>query len=94
MTARCPTTRLTRAERLPSLEADANRLYRLVAALGGPSCRCEIDLQKTARLLSMRPISFRLALLALRMSGRVAVRRRRGRRERLVVRVFERGAGR
>ncbi len=94
MTTRCPRNRSTLAERLPSLERDANRVYRLFTALSGHSCVCEIDLHETARLLGLRPISFRLALLALKMSGRVAVRRRRGRRERLVVMVFERGAGR
>ncbi len=92
MTPRCPSRRLTLANRLPSLEGDANRLYGLLTALSWPSRQCEVDLYTIGSLLGLRPISVRLALLALRMSGRIAVRRRRGRRERWVVTLFSRSA--
>ena len=63
---------------LPLHQTDEDRVYGLLAAVCGPSGRCDADLVQIARLLRIRPVSLRIALLALRVRRRVRVDRKRG----------------
>lgn len=73
---RCPCTVLYRsppAERLPGLaEAEIALLEALIASCE-PSGRATVDLAEIALRLRLRDLTWRIALLGLRLAGRVHV---------------------
>lgn len=73
---RCACTVLSRtppAERLPGLDDPIERLYAVLAASCEPSGRATVDLAEIALSLRLRDLTWRIALLSLRLAGRVHV---------------------
>lgn len=73
MTRECPTRAMATLPRVGTPSEEERRLYTLFTALAGPSGVCHADLDEIGRLLRIRPLALRIALLGLRMRGKVSI---------------------
>ena len=73
MTRECPSRPISTLPRVPTPQEEEARLYGHLSRLAGASFVCHADLTEVGRLLRIRPLALRIALLGLRMRGKVVV---------------------
>lgn len=81
----CPILVTIPPPRLPGLEECLERVYRLLVASCGHSMRATVDLDEVARHLGMRPLTVRIALAGLRLTGEIEAQHDPERFERVTI---------
>jgi hypothetical protein len=71
--------------RLPGLDDALLRVYGLLVASCGQSNRATVDLEEVARELGMRPLTVRIAIAGLRLSGEIEAEHAPERFERMTI---------